>query len=390
MTLLLKNLVWQDNLERKSGDVRVAKGIIKQIGSPLLPDRKDIVIELGDHFLYRGLINAHDHLEMNLYGPMGSPPYQNYFEWAKDIYRPKESPVREIEKVDIRHRLLWGGLKNLVSGATTVIHHNPWHRRLAKNDFPVRVLKRMRWAHSLGFEPDLQKRFRPDEPFVIHAGEGTDSIAQAEIPALDRAGLLKTNTAVVHGVGLDDDGIARMVNQQSALIWCPASNMFLFGKTAPIDRIIGRIPIAIGTDSTMTGCSTLLEEMHIAKKCYALKPTQIYDMVSNIPASIFQLPATQIAAGAPADLLILPRASEDYYKNLLQGSADKVSMVVVNGNIQLIDERLYRKDTGTPYAARVFGSKKYTRLNVAALKQVIHDQAGMDIVRRNPLWHQID
>jgi cytosine/adenosine deaminase-related metal-dependent hydrolase len=390
MTLLLKNLVWQDNLERKSGDVRVAKGIIKQIGSPLLPDRKDIVIELGDHFLYRGLINAHDHLEMNLYGPMGSPPYQNYFEWAKDIYRPKESPVREIEKVDIRHRLLWGGLKNLVSGATMVIHHNPWHRRLAKSDFPVRVLKRMRWAHSLGFEPDLQKRFRPDEPFVVHAGEGTDSIAQAEIPALDRAGLLKTNTAVVHGVGLDDDGIARMVNQQSALIWCPASNIFLFGKTAPIDRIIGKIPIAIGTDSTMTGCSTLLEEMHIAKKCYALKPTQIYDMVSNIPARIFQLPATQIAAGAPADLLILPRASEDYYKNLLQGSADKVSMVVVNGNIQLIDERLYRKDTGTPYAARVFGSKKYTRLNVAALKQVIHDQAGMDIVRRNPLWHQID
>jgi cytosine/adenosine deaminase-related metal-dependent hydrolase len=248
----------------------------------------------------------------------------------------------------------------------------------------------MRWAHSLGFEHNLQKRFRPDEPFVIHAGEGIDHTAQAEIPALDHAGLLKNNTAVVHGVGLDDDGINRMVNQRSALIWCPASNLFLFGKTAPIDRVTGRIPIAIGTDSTMTGCSTLFEEMRVAQKSYALKPGQLYEMVSQAPAGIFQLAAPRLTSGAPADILILPKNNDDYYQNLLQASAGKVSLVVVDGKIQLIDEHLNGDDTGTPYTVNIFGSKKFTRLNVAALKQTIRDQAGKDILDVNPLWKQID
>ena len=42
-----------------------------------------------------GLINAHDHLEFNLFPRLGRGPYPNAGEWARDIYHPDRSPIRE-------------------------------------------------------------------------------------------------------------------------------------------------------------------------------------------------------------------------------------------------------------------------------------------------------
>src|SRR5688572_29794935 len=105
MELLLKNLCWYNGIERVSGDVRVRKGLIAEIGKNLNSKKGELVSGYHNHFLYPGLINAHDHLEMNLYPKLGTPPYHNYVDWAKDIYHPSHSPIREIEKIDIETRL---------------------------------------------------------------------------------------------------------------------------------------------------------------------------------------------------------------------------------------------------------------------------------------------
>jgi hypothetical protein len=68
-------------------------------------------------------------------------------------------------------RLWWGALKNLLSGVTTVCHHNPYERDVFDADFPVRVVRRFSWAHSLEFEPELAARFRKapaSYPFLVH------------------------------------------------------------------------------------------------------------------------------------------------------------------------------------------------------------------------------
>jgi hypothetical protein len=97
-----------------------------------------------------GLINAHDHLEFNLFPQLGRGTYPNAAAWARDIYHPGRSPIREQLRVPKPVRLWWGALKNLLSGVTTVCHHNPYEREVFGVDFPVRVVRRFSWAHSLG------------------------------------------------------------------------------------------------------------------------------------------------------------------------------------------------------------------------------------------------
>src|SRR5688572_5622474 len=118
MDLLLKGLTWVQEKFPVQGDVRIKKGLITEINSTLEPEKREQVLRFSNHYVYPGLINAHDHLEMNLYPKLGNPPYQNFIDWGNDVYKPTKSPIKEIEKVDIDDRLLWGGVKNLISGVT--------------------------------------------------------------------------------------------------------------------------------------------------------------------------------------------------------------------------------------------------------------------------------
>ena len=278
-------------------DLGVEDGRIRIGGSSSGPE-----IDCRGMLILPGLINAHDHLEFALFPRLGHGPYHNANEWARDIYRPSEPPIREHLAVAKQTRLWWGGLKNLLSGATTVMHHNPWEPAFDRR-FPVRVVKRYGWAHSVAFSPDFAERYRStpqDAPFCIHAAEGTDDCAAGELRRIEAAGALGRNTVVVHGVAADPDALRRA---GASLVWCPTSNTFMLGRTLDVRTLSNDVPAALGTDSPLTSAGDLIDELEAAGESVGWD--RAYRMVTTEAARVLRLQngEGEIREGGIADLL---------------------------------------------------------------------------------------
>jgi cytosine/adenosine deaminase-related metal-dependent hydrolase len=314
------------------------------------PASGDAVIDLDGAVVLPGLVNAHDHLELNHYGAIkGRPSYANAGEWIDDM-RPRlsrDAAMLRNRAYPLPAKLFIGGLKNLLAGVTTVAHHNPYYRGIARA-CPIRVLDRYGWAHSLALERgpvgargepggDVQARFgatAPTVPFMVHAAEGVDQASEDEFARLDGKGCVAANTVLVHGVALTLQNWARLVEQQTSLVWCPASNAFLFGRTAPIREFLdhsasSRDRICLGTDSRLTGARDLLDELRVAQE--QATSEELLRMVTSSPRCALRLrDAGEIAEGAAADLVVFPRGSRPA-DVLVQARRSDVRLVTIAG-----------------------------------------------------------
>src|SRR4029077_7171838 len=121
--------------------------------------------------------------------------------------------------------------------------------------------------------PDLKARFQmtpPDWPFIIHLGEGVDRMAKQEIFERDKRGALKGRTVLVHAIGLDAAGLRLAKERGASIVWCPSSNLFLFGRTLEKRALESGLPIALGSDSALTADGDLLDEIKAARKASGL------------------------------------------------------------------------------------------------------------------------
>ena len=303
---------------------------------------KSSTLDLHNFLVLPGLINAHDHLELNLFPKLGCGPYPNATAWAKDIYRPEEPPINEHLKVPKAQRLRWGGIKNLISGATTVAHHDAFHPVFLEPSFPVRIVQQYGWAHSVQFSPDWETRFRStpaNYPFVIHAAEGIDEAASREIQILAKAGVIGRSTILVHGVGIRHSDVPSLTRANPSLVWCPTSNYFTLEHTLDTVVLNSGIRIALGSDSAITGAGDLLDELRVASR--TIEANRLYRMVTSEPACMFKLPFGfgHIWDGGPADLLVLRDNGKTPAITLLENYPQ---LVIVAGHVRLVSSDFAR------------------------------------------------
>src|SRR2546423_11642306 len=145
---------------------------------------------------------------------------------------------------------------------------------------------------------------------MLHLAEGVDAEAGGELSRLEALGCLEPNTVIVHGVAIDGNGWRRVARAGAGLVWCPASNTFLFGCTARVRDLLdanGHAPhVALGTESRITGSPDLLDELRAARQAAPVSPAELLAMVTKHAAALLrQPPAGEIAIGRPADLLVV-------------------------------------------------------------------------------------
>lgn len=329
--------------------LRIKNGRIE--GIDVAPDRRDVVVDLDGSFIFPGLINAHDHLELNSQPRLKwRERYNNASEWIAD-FQPRfaSDPDLAVTRSDNLAERLWvGGLKNLLSGVTTVCHHNPLHRPLRRR-FPVKVVNQFGFSHSLHIDGDAaaeSHRATPAWwPWMIHAAEGVDAAAQAEIATLQQLGCLAENTVLIHGVAFCSAAAERVLAAGAGLVWCPSSNQFLFGATADVRAFDDADRLALGSDSRLSGAGDLLDELQAAHATHQLSAEGLCRTVLSGAARLLRLPAAgRLAPGLPADLTILKPIESNPYDTLVGACRTDIRLTMVDG----------RACVGEPDLRRVF------------------------------------
>jgi cytosine/adenosine deaminase-related metal-dependent hydrolase/ubiquinone/menaquinone biosynthesis C-methylase UbiE len=313
---------------------------------PMAMTSPALVVDLSDYLLLPGLINAHDHLEFALFPRLGRGCYRNAVLWAQDIQQNDAEIIATHRRISKRTRLWWGGIRNLLSGVTTVCHHNPLDPCLLAQDFPVRVVSSFGWEHSLPFAanvPAAHGNTSEDEPFIIHACEGIDAQSKEELSKLDELGVLDQRTVLVHGLALDVEGAGRLNTRGSSLIACPSSNDFLFGKTLTQEVLESVTRLGLGSDSPLTAAGDLLDEIRFSAHACALRPLQLYSIVTDSSASILRLKNGEgsMRPGVVADLVAVRDQNRDPADILCSLSASDIEFVMSAGRVMLASEAVF-------------------------------------------------
>ncbi len=347
-------------------------------------------MNLKGFLLLPGLINAHDHLQYALHPRLGHPPYNNYVEWGDDIHATLPSVISQYNSVPKDVRLWWGAIRNLLCGVTTVCHHDPLWPALQADGYPIKVLGDYGWAHSVKLAPDIRESWNATNngrPFFVHACEGTDELARRELADLDSLGMLNENTVIVHGLALDEAGIAHLQDRQASLILCLSSNQFLYGCLPDMSHLSMVNNIALGNDSPITAAGDLLDEVRFAIKHASIPTDKAYRMITDLPAAIMRLANGEghIRESGCADFLAIRDDGDPPRKRLLTLSWRDVEFVMIGGKVQLASEDVWRllPATATEGMESVWidGEIRWLRAPIRQLLQQAESVLGAGMVR---------
>jgi cytosine/adenosine deaminase-related metal-dependent hydrolase len=319
------------------GKIKTVTGERKQLDAVTAKTR----FELAGATAFPGFINSHDHLDFNLFPPLCNRVYNNYTEWGKDIHSANSEIIKEVLKIPRALRIKWGLYKNLLNGFTTVVNHG---EKLAIKDELVTVFQDCYPLHSPAFEKHwkwkLNNPLKTKRCFVMHIGEGTDALSTGEIDTVIRGNVFRKKIIAIHGVAMKPE----QARAFTGLVWCPASNFFLLGKTADITSLKQKTKIVFGTDSTLTASWNAWDHFRQAKEAGITSATELLAMLAPVPAMLWDMPEEgQVVENKNANIIITKKTdtSTDQFFSL---NPWDILLVIHNGQVRLIDESLISQD----------------------------------------------
>ena len=337
------------------------------------------VMDLKDHLILPGLINAHDHLHFGIFPRLGHGPYPSWREWAQDIHHPEEPPLRDLLDIPKETRLWWGAIHNALAGVTTICHHDAPHPLLTSEALPVNVHANYGWAHSLDDRQWVSryKQTPADQQFIVHFAEGTDAQSHGETKRLERKVKLNERLVLVHAVGVSKLDWGKLRAAGVWIVWCPTSNLHILGHTLARDLLLSYPSIVLGSDSPISAIGDLLDELQAARTLLDIPPDLLYRMVTTRAARLLRLSGRhgEIAAGGVADLLITRDNGRPPCESLSALSRSEIAAVMCRGEITVAsDGFLSRQDQAT--TPRLFSLQcRGQRWHVAAPTEALNLRA---------------
>ena len=296
--------------------------VVDPMGLITAVDRADVLIgkggfatriDLPDHILAPGLVNAHCHAAMTLLrGAADDLPLQC---WLTERIWPMEGALVDEHFVRVGTQL--AAVEMLLGGTTTCVDMYFYSRAAAQSflsvgqravlalpviDFPTRYAADVDAYISIGLqardefvgEPLLSFALAPHAPYTaadttfqkvlayanelgipVHthlqetAQEVSDALARSGVrptARLARLGVLSPDFFAAHGVHLDATDIATLAQHGASVVHCPSSNLKLASGLAPIAALLkAGVNVGLGTDGAASNNRLdMFEEMRIA------------------------------------------------------------------------------------------------------------------------------
>ena len=262
---------------------------------------------------------------------------------------------------------------------------------------PLRVIEEYTLHHEVspyslewgdGIVKEHRKAKRRDYPFIVHTEEGFDEDYQKGLDVLIEKKALDQHSVLSHCLGFSDDDIKKTQDAGSTVVWCPASNYFMFNATCKIRKIRqAGINVALGTDSTHTGSINLLEEIRFAKKMYRkmykeeIGSKALFDMVTANAAKALRMDDRigTVERGKLADLLLMRTGLLDPFDALVEARIEDIELLTREG-IPLFGSAHYRDffqlDRNEYSDIVVNSSKKFVKGDPARLLEEIRRKVG--------------
>ncbi len=340
----------------EDGWVEVAGDAITRVGTAA-PGAGIARIET-DGVILPGLIDLHGHPEYNVFAAWEAPRlYPNRSRWraSREYDQVVKQPLALLKEPPSLETTLsrYAEARALVTGTTAIQGANGKFANIEES-LVRNVDRRIFGQHRARSIIDLDRTSPGDfatlrdqiasgaiTALYIHLAEGVDHGSRAEFAALKAANLLTPATVIIHGTALEPADLDEVAQAGAKLVWSPQSNLRLYGRTTRAGAAKSRgVTVGLGADWLPSGSPSLLAELKVARQALIEEgtPATARDLVRMVTVDAARIAGLGdrlglLAAGRPADVLVLERRHPDPWEAIAQAAPSCVDLVVLGGDV---------------------------------------------------------